>query len=87
MHIISTVLMIVFPVVVSHPDCDLSTTPQGSGPKKSNVSGGRAGCGVGVGVEVYSMCQSVSWGFTANPTGGAGLAGGGRGFLGPEGSW
>lgn len=26
-------------------------------------------------------------GFTANPTGGAGLVGGGRGFLGLEGSW
>lgn len=26
-------------------------------------------------------------GFTANPAGGAGLVGGGRGFLGPEGSW
>lgn len=59
------------------------------GQKKENVSTAEGWD------RVYDRCQRVSVlrisrcvvGFTANPTGGAGLVGGGTGFQGLEGSW
>lgn len=97
-HTNSTVFTIVFLVVVSHSGCNihiietLQSVPCSSGFKTKTIKTATTAEGSG---GVYDRDRRVSVinvlkcvvGFTANPTGGAGLVGGGRGSLGREDSW